>query len=969
MMSSNHLWWRVVVILTLAVWQHVLCNYIPPLFKVQQTEYEYTFQRPDTEVLTVHLVAHSHQDVGWLRTKDQYYEERVKHIYNNVLDCLIESYESNSGIDELSKRAHPLRKFIIVEQAFFQRWFKEVSREKQDWVKRFLREEILEFVNGGWVMHDEGCTTGNAVIDQMVLGQQEIYRMFPDMYEQVRPLVAFQIDPFGHSAFTPVVTQRLGLKALITNRIHVGVREQLKESGQLEFLWAPVGTRQVEVLTHNLDNHYNSPQGFDFERDSPPIEDEDTLRHYADQLVRHLRQRSLYYPSSRNFLQLVGDDFEFLNAKVQFENWDKLITYINDNYQDIQLKWSILREYFEAVAAEQLTHTRYQGDFFPYADNELSYWSGYFTSKPVLKRSVQEAELRFKSAQILQLQGTIRGRDLDKKALLQFRQSIAEVQHHDGITGTAKDFVSYSYITALIQYWQRLAQDIKKTLFEEGISSAKDTEVPLVVFNPSEIASSAVAVVEIQHCPKAHVKDGTKNEVTAQELGDGVKNFDHFSLTLYVFRHNLTDGLVAFHAQVAPFSTQQYYVDCGGRELMQLPSYHSSYWKEIAFSSNNAIIENEYLKVQLVLQDQRLALKVDDLSARRQFEVELFLHSYESYHGEGQKAGAYISRVIGQSRQLLNQYTSVYIRKGPLFQQLKIKYSNSASQILTLYSVVNESKRQVLEVKNVVGPLNQDQELVSRIKISDSSDCSLETLDQGSILVDRKLNVHHLEANMVPFVGAATFKCQQSDGTKALRSFIFNDRSMAIGHTESNAVEILLHRRTSQDDARGVDEPLDDITQVDPTLYIKFTEVDSDTDRDALTSQMLSMRDMLANSDLIVFHNVSLPPSDQVNWINQEQLPVNSDCGVRLLNSELKSRSQSSLTLLLRVQQVQIDICDERDIAKRYINLLYRGKNVKVTSVSRVAMSGIDTSGVNDDEPPLRFVGDVITLQAVIAIA
>ncbi|KAI3646508.1 hypothetical protein MP228_009436 [Amoeboaphelidium protococcarum] len=953
MMSSYHLRWRVVVLLALAVWQHVLCNYIPPLFKVQQAEYEYTFHRPDAEVLTVHLVAHSHQDVGWLRTKDQYYEERVKHIYDNVLDCLIESYESNSDMDEQpSKRAHPLRKFIIVEQAFFQRWFKEVSREKQDWVKRFLREEILEFVNGGWVMHDEGCTTGNAVIDQMVLGQQEIYRMFPDMYEKVRPLVAFQIDPFGHSAFTPVVTQRLGLKALITNRIHVGVREQLKESGQLEFLWAPVGTRQVEVLTHNLDNHYNSPQGFDFERDSPPIEDEDTLRHKADLLVRHLRQRSLYYPSRRNFLQLVGDDFEFLNAKVQFENWDKLITFINDNYQDIQLKWSILREYFEAIAAEQLTYTRYKGDFFPYADNELSYWSGYFTSKPALKRSVQEAELRYKPAQILQLQGLLRGRDLKKKALLQFRQSIAEVQHHDGITGTAKDFVSQSYITALVQNWQLLAQNIKKTLFEEGSQSAKDTEVPLVVFNPSEIAISAVAVVEIQHCPKAHVKDGTKNEVTAQELGD---------------------GLVAFHAQITPFSTQQYYLDCDDRDLLQLPSDHSPYWKKFAFNSNNAIIENEYLKVQLVIQDQRLALKVDDLSARRQFEVELFLHSYESYHGEGQKAGAYISRVIGQSRQLFNQYTSVYIRKGPLFQQLKIKYSNSASQILTLYSGANEAKAQMLEVKNLVGPLNQDQELVSRFKISDSSSCSLQTLDQGSILVDRKLNVHHLEANMVPFVGASTFKCQQSDGRKSLRTFIFNDRSMAIGHTESNAVETLLHRRTSQDDARGVDEPLDDITQVDPTLYIMFTHDDSDTNRDDLTSQMLSMRDMLFNSDLIVFHNVSLPASDKVNWMNQqEQQLVNSDCGVRLLNSELKSRKQSQLTLLLRVQQVRIDICDERDIAKRYTDLLYRGQNVKVTSVSRVAMSGIDTStdnGLNVDEPPLRFIGDVITLQAVISVA
>ncbi len=69
-------------------------------------EYD-TTARPAPEKINVHLVPHTHDDVGWLITVDQYYQGEVTYILDTVIDRLIEN---------------PDRKFIYVETGFFERW-------------------------------------------------------------------------------------------------------------------------------------------------------------------------------------------------------------------------------------------------------------------------------------------------------------------------------------------------------------------------------------------------------------------------------------------------------------------------------------------------------------------------------------------------------------------------------------------------------------------------------------------------------------------------------------------------------------------------------------------------------------------------------------------------------------------------------------------------------------------------------
>src|SRR5947209_127883 len=54
-----------------------------------------------------------------------------------ILDAVVESL-----------LAHPDRKFIYVEQAFFQRWWRQQTEEQKQNVKKLIQKGQFEFVNG-----------------------------------------------------------------------------------------------------------------------------------------------------------------------------------------------------------------------------------------------------------------------------------------------------------------------------------------------------------------------------------------------------------------------------------------------------------------------------------------------------------------------------------------------------------------------------------------------------------------------------------------------------------------------------------------------------------------------------------------------------------------------------------------------------------------------------------------------------
>lgn len=83
-------------------------------------------------------------------------------------------------------------------------------------------------------------------------------------------------------------------------------------------------------------------------------------------------------------------------------------------------------------------------DFFPYASGDHSYWTGYFTSKPQMKRMVRQASSLLQMARSLRAFSNLtdaRSEELEEK----LERAVGLAQHHDAITGTSKEKVTQDY--------------------------------------------------------------------------------------------------------------------------------------------------------------------------------------------------------------------------------------------------------------------------------------------------------------------------------------------------------------------------------------------------------------------------------------------------------------------------------------------------------------------------------------------
>lgn len=86
----------------------------------------------DVEPLTIHLVPHTHDDIGWLKTIDEYYSgtdmsiaiANVSKILDTVIDALL--------LDES-------RVFTYVEMKFFSMWFYRQSETRQEQVRQLVK--------------------------------------------------------------------------------------------------------------------------------------------------------------------------------------------------------------------------------------------------------------------------------------------------------------------------------------------------------------------------------------------------------------------------------------------------------------------------------------------------------------------------------------------------------------------------------------------------------------------------------------------------------------------------------------------------------------------------------------------------------------------------------------------------------------------------------------------------------------
>jgi hypothetical protein len=241
----------------------------------------------DEKVLNVHIVPHTHDDVGWLKTVEQYYYGRnntiqraaVKYILSTVMEALLDN---------------PNRTFTYVEQKFFSMWWEEQSNVWKQRVKDLIANDQLNFANGGWCMHDEAATHYMGMIDQTTLGHAFLKRELG-----VVPTIGWQLDPFGHSATqASYMTAKLGFDALYFGRIDYQDLKIRHDTQECEGLWNSSPNLNETVfwgLTGGYEG-YGAPQGFCFDvncQDEPLVgDDEKHLLERIQEFVNALKVQS-----------------------------------------------------------------------------------------------------------------------------------------------------------------------------------------------------------------------------------------------------------------------------------------------------------------------------------------------------------------------------------------------------------------------------------------------------------------------------------------------------------------------------------------------------------------------------------------------------------------------------------------------------------------------------------------------------
>merc|ERR1712176_894426 len=186
----------------------------------------------------------------------------------------------------------------------------------------------------------------------------------------------------------------------------------------------------------------------------------------AEQFINWVEQHRnpAYSKKHNNFMVTFGNDFNYSSNK-GFINIDKLIKYIrNDKIysEKYDIQYSTPACYANNVKEIYMNNPEMLGlyednDFFPYADFEHAYWTGYYSSKPTFKKKVREAGnflncLSQRSAFKI-LSGEEYSSSTQRQSLQQcqtsLKKAISIAQHHDAISGTEKDHVEKDYINRL----------------------------------------------------------------------------------------------------------------------------------------------------------------------------------------------------------------------------------------------------------------------------------------------------------------------------------------------------------------------------------------------------------------------------------------------------------------------------------------------------------------------------------------
>lgn len=224
--------------------------------------------------------------------------------------------------------------------------------------------------------------------------------------------------------------------------------------------------KSAEVLAGELGGGgYGAPIGWDDEggaiQDNPSRHDYN-LDSVVDAFIKSALSQA-NFTKGKHQMWPCGSDFQYQNADHWFHNLDKIIHYVNVNAAaggPVVAFYSTPSHYTDAKHAETIKNSAKwevrSDDIFPLGDNAHAYWSGYFTSRPSLKRQVRFATNFLAAARQMEVITGITAADVAHPTTRpsppvgsswsdSMEGAIGVATHHDGMSGTERQDVANDY--------------------------------------------------------------------------------------------------------------------------------------------------------------------------------------------------------------------------------------------------------------------------------------------------------------------------------------------------------------------------------------------------------------------------------------------------------------------------------------------------------------------------------------------
>lgn len=453
----------------------------------------------------------------------------------------------------------------------------------------------------------------------------------------------------------------------------------------------------------------------------------------------------------------------------------------------------------KSLAARELP--RKSDDFFPYSSDPHAYWTGYFTSRPTFKGLVRQSSNLLQTCKQLQASCGI------TDELFQFQRSLAIAQHHDAVTGTAKQHVSNDYTLRLNQaihgcydlisdaYMNFLPLDNAATVKQEfclmlNISQCRVTEqnasFVVTLYNPLSFHSSHAVRLPVNQGSYA-VTDSNAAQVPSELLP-----IPESILRLPGRQSSATHELVFQAVDLPPLGIRSYHIQPGGLETRR-PKIQTT-----ALPAHEDLIVSAYGRKLVFDRQTGLLARVGDHNVRQE------MLYYQGMAGNNSRfefraSGAYIFRPNGTNAVPIGPVTRLVTVRSRIVTEVRQEINKWATQIFRLY----RAEPDFIETEWIVGPIPVEdddlgKEVISRFTCPDiRHNRTFHTDSNGREMLERRLDnqpsyainvTESVAGNYYPVNVMAYIK----DDKTGLKMTLLNDRSQGASSIEPGSLEFMV---------------------------------------------------------------------------------------------------------------------------------------------------------------------------------